>query len=99
MTLNPYEGPYPCPSLPAGYDLSYIGPEACTELNVGVGGPANWTAIRATLNEGWSVSVYNVSTCTGTPVVTFDQHSVNECVTVGINGGAHLALTPLWNYD
>ncbi|PCH04135.1 Cyanovirin-N [Penicillium occitanis (nom. inval.)] len=97
LTLSAYTGPSTCPSTPGGI-LKFAGPETCWDLNVAVD-PVVWTELMATSNEGWSVSVYNVSTCTGTPLVTFDQHSVNECITVGKNGGAYLSFTPLWNYD
>ncbi|KUL87036.1 hypothetical protein ZTR_05772 [Talaromyces verruculosus] len=97
LTLSAYAGPDTCPSTPGGI-LEFAGPETCWDLNVAVD-PVVWTELMATSNEGWSVSVYNVSTCTGTPLVTFDQHSVNECITVGKNGGAYLSFTPLWNYD
>lgn len=95
LSLMAYEGPYYCPS-DTGATLNFAGPETCWYLNLAVD-PIVWTELRAISNPGWSVSVYNVSTCTGTPVVTFD--SVNECVTVGQNGGAYFSLTPLWNYD
>lgn len=97
LTLSAYTGPAACPSTPGGI-LKFAGPETCWDLNVAVD-PVVWTELMATSNEGWAVSVYNVSTCTGTPLVTFDQHSVNECITVGQNGGAYLSFTPLWNYD
>lgn len=97
LTLSAYAGPATCSSTPGGI-LEFAGPETCWDLNLAVD-PVVWTELMATSNEGWSVSVYNVSTCTGTPLVTFDQHSVNECITVGKNGGAYLSFTPLWNYD
>jgi hypothetical protein len=97
LSLNAYAGTNACPSTPGG-SLNFAGPETCWYLNLAVE-PVVWTELMATSNEGWTVSVYNVSTCTGTPVVTFDQDSVNECITAGQNGGAYLSLTPQWNYD
>lgn len=97
LSLTVYDGDNACPSTPGG-TLSFAGPETCWDLILAVD-PIVWTELEATSNEGWSVSVYNESTCTGTPLVTFDQTRVNECITVGQNGGAYLSLTPLWNYD
>lgn len=97
LTLGGYTDTATCPST-FGATLNFAGPEACWDINLAVD-PIVWTGFMVTSNEGWSVSVYNVSTCTGTPLVTFDQGSVNQCIAVGQNGGAYLSVTPLWNYD
>lgn len=97
LSLLAFDSGNACPSTEGG-SLSFAGPETCWDLNLAVD-PIVWSALEATTNEGWSVSVYNESTCTGTSLVTFDQTSVNECITVGQNGGAYLSITPLWNYD
>lgn len=97
LSLRSYANGAACSNSSGGI-LNFAGPETCWDLTVAVD-PIVWTGFQPTSNEGWSISVYNISTCTGTPLVTFDQNSVNECITVGKNGGAYLSLTPLWNYD
>lgn len=85
-----------CPSTSAA-GLEFATPETCWDLNVAVD-PIVWGALYANVNEGWLVEVYNVSTCSGTPIATLDLDNVGECVTVG-EDGAYLSITPLWNWD
>ncbi|EED15682.1 conserved hypothetical protein [Talaromyces stipitatus ATCC 10500] len=98
LSLNAFVGTgTSCPSNEGAY-LNFVGPEPCWGLYVSPE-PVVWSSFRATSNPGWSISVYNVSTCTGTPIVTFDQDSVNDCIAVGQDGGIYLSIMPLWNWD